>query len=176
MTDVVRRPTGQQLRDEAVQRVTEGADPDWMEDALVAVEKTAQWLATFTTDDVWQALQASDESTTERRAMGAVMRRAEGAGWIEPTDEYRESERPEAHRNPKRVWRSLLTQVETSPRSAPVRSLPTPLPSTPPTSRDAARFTRRRRGSKPVKHERTPEEKASLERRIAKTRANDQAR
>lgn len=100
--------TGDQLRDEAVERVDLAASEEWKAAAWDAVKSVSGRLAYFTTDDVWEALRESAVSTHENRAMGAVMTRARKAGLIFPTDEWRKSNRPECHSNPKRVWRRTL--------------------------------------------------------------------
>ena len=62
---------------------------------------------TFTTDDVWLALQkVPDVATHEPRALGSMMRAAGKSGWIVPTDRYVNSRRPECHARPVKVWRS----------------------------------------------------------------------
>jgi hypothetical protein len=100
-------PTGRQLRDAALLQVDEHADASWKQAALDCVRQLAQTRNTFTTDDVWDALRATPEMTHEPRALGAIMRRAQAAGLIAPTDEWRPSKRPVCHASPKRVWMSL---------------------------------------------------------------------
>jgi hypothetical protein len=99
---------GERRRDASLAQVADNARAEWLERAFDAVQRCAESLSTFTTDDVWKALAACDVSTHERRAMGAVIRRAAEASMIEPTDDYRATERAEAHRGPKRVWRSRI--------------------------------------------------------------------
>lgn len=96
---------------DALQRVQEHAEPDWAERALKAVEACAKANATFIVDDVWAFLDASDVPH-EPRAMGAVMRAAQRAGLIAPTDVFRPSDRVTCHKNPRRVWESLILGVE----------------------------------------------------------------
>jgi hypothetical protein len=98
---------GARLRDAAILRADEHADRDWKQAAYDAVSDLALFCEHFTTDDVHERL-GDDVRTHEKRAMGAIMRRAARDGLIEATDRYVESARPEAHRNPKRVWRSLV--------------------------------------------------------------------
>jgi hypothetical protein len=99
---------GRQLRDEAIQRVDEHAAPAWKDVAYAAVAHLSSVLPEFTTDEVWYAIANSDDVTThELRAMGAVMRRAQRAGLIEPTDRYMASTRAVCHSAPKRIWRAV---------------------------------------------------------------------
>lgn len=105
---------GDLLRDEALERVERGAPYWWKEAAMNAVRDVAQVRSggEFTTDAVWLKLcwsigKAAAESV-EPRAMGAVMRAAQGEGICEPTDRTRKSVRPACHSRPIRVWRSLL--------------------------------------------------------------------
>jgi hypothetical protein len=95
------------LRDDGIRRADEHADRDWKRAAYEAVSNLALFREHFTTDDVHELL-GDAVSTHEKRAMGAIMRRAARDGLIEATDRYVASDRPEAHRNPKRVWRSLV--------------------------------------------------------------------
>jgi hypothetical protein len=92
-------------RDEAVQRVDQAADPEWKDYAYEAVLATAREKpGGFIVDDVWKHIPAGVEQPREPRAMGAVMRRAQKAGVIVPTDQYQLSMRITAHRNPRRIW------------------------------------------------------------------------
>jgi len=94
------------LRDDGIRRADEHADRDWKQAAYEAVVELAHRRQVFTTDSVHELI--GDVSTHEKRAMGAIMRRAARDGLIEATDSYAPSDRPEAHRNPKRLWRSLV--------------------------------------------------------------------
>jgi hypothetical protein len=98
------------VTEEAIALVDAHAQPGWKTSALHAIETLASYQPDLTTDDVWHYLRAHDLAggTHEKRAMGAVMRAASAAGMIERTANHRESNRPECHKNPKRVWRSLL--------------------------------------------------------------------
>ncbi len=104
------RPAARAATDEAVERVGEHADPDWKVVALYAVRRVAKRQEFLTTDHVWEALAETGSQTHERRALGAIMRQAATAGLIAPTSHYQPTDRPEAHRNPKRVWRSCIVE------------------------------------------------------------------
>lgn len=94
-------------RDIDMARVDLHADPEWKDIAYDAVCATAQELPNgFIVDDVWKHMPHWIEEPREPRAMGPVMRRAQSAGVIIPTNEYRPSARVTAHRNPRRVWKS----------------------------------------------------------------------
>lgn len=97
---------GAKLADDGIRRADEHADRDWKQEAYEAVADLALFCDHFTTDDVHERLAGA--TTHEPRAMGAIMRRAARDGLIEATDRYVASDRAVAHRNPKRVWRSLV--------------------------------------------------------------------
>jgi hypothetical protein len=93
---------GARLRDEAIEQV--GHRPETIT-LLDAVHATACRMAHFTADDVWATYETPVD---EGRSLGAAFRSAQRVGWIVPTDRYIQSVRPEAHRGPKRVWRSTI--------------------------------------------------------------------
>jgi len=98
--------------EEAVARVTRGTDPDWKRAALSAVYFVATQNEFVTADPVWHELDARGiERPREPSALGPVMRTAKMLGWLESTDRTLESERPEAHGKPQRVWRSLVSPL-----------------------------------------------------------------
>ena len=99
-------------RDEAIDRVEAHTELNWADAALDAVRLTALALDSFIVDEVWVRISPDcGEEPHEPRAMGAVMRRARIAGWVEPTDDFQPSARVTAHRNPRRIWRSRLRGV-----------------------------------------------------------------
>lgn len=91
-------------RDEAIQRVEDGASVDWLSRALEAVRRVAGQRETLTTDDVAGLV----PEPPEPKAWGPVMLAAARAGYIERTDRTRESDRVSNHRRPMRVWHSLI--------------------------------------------------------------------
>lgn len=106
----------------AIDRVEENADEAWMEAAMMAVKHVCtqrkRWQdqdgLTFTTDDVWEAIdhlaRGFDpplDPPHEPRAMGAVMLKASRAGLIQKTNLTKDSVRPECNCRPVRVWRVL---------------------------------------------------------------------
>ena len=98
--------SGDLFRDEAIDRVEENADQEWMNDAMDIVRFIVNRYKYFSTDDIWHMLK--EPTTHDNRAMGAVMRKAQAEGWIEPTDRVVKSTRPVCHSRPIRVWRSKL--------------------------------------------------------------------
>jgi hypothetical protein len=94
-------------RDEALGRVEAHAAPEFMDLALGAIERVARQRDYFIVDEVWAELDGS-APTHEKRAMGAAMRVAASRGLIEPTPDFRASEQPQCHANPRRIWRSRL--------------------------------------------------------------------
>lgn len=97
-------PSGDELAREAIARVEDHADGDWMRAAVRAVRRLAATGQPFTTDDVWPLLDSQDASTHERRAMGAVIRKLVAVGAIRKTGRYVKSNRAVCHSNPKAEW------------------------------------------------------------------------
>ena len=96
-------------RDDAIARAERHAVDGWKTATFGVIRQLAESCASFTTDDVWLALQKlPDVATHEPRALGSMMRQAAKSGWIEPTDRYVNSQRPECHARPVKVWRSRL--------------------------------------------------------------------
>src|SRR6185437_118095 len=98
---------GIQRRDEAIRLVEANADERWFVHALSGVYDLSRTGLTFTTDDIWNYLLDSEETTHEPRALGAVMRTAQKRGWCLPTDRYMPSNRPDCHRRPIRLWQGV---------------------------------------------------------------------
>lgn len=96
--------TSKTITDNAIQQVEDNADALWLWEAELAVEFVASRNRYFTSDDIWKILETSPR---EPRALGAVLRRAQASGVIEPTDTWTQSTRSIAHRRPLRVWKSL---------------------------------------------------------------------
>jgi len=91
----------------AIKKAGDNADPTWFKEALDAVKHCALTLGEFTTDDVWEVLTNRNiDATREPRALGAVIRNAKSLKLIVPTGNYRRSNRPECHMNPKMIWRA----------------------------------------------------------------------
>ena len=100
-----------QARDEALVRVDRNAHEEWKDAALEAVYQAARVNRKFIVDEVWRYMPSS-VNTHDLRAMGPVMRRAIKAGWISSTDEYINSSRVTAHKNPRRIWQSLISTLQ----------------------------------------------------------------
>lgn len=98
---------GSYLREVSLDQVESNADPDWLRAALVAARKVCTDHQEFSTDRVWEQLDGI-EMPHERRVMGALLRKVKALGWAVPTNRTELSNRPECHRRPVRVWRSLL--------------------------------------------------------------------
>lgn len=194
MRTVTRRPRsdGRAERDEAIARVAANTPVDWRDDARKTVVSLAQQRADLTTDDVWERL---THRPAEPRALGAVMVWARNYGFITATTEMRESERPEAHRNPKRVWHSnvfgaapgtpLLETIKSNGWGTP-RDVPAPRHTAPdekslkrhePKSRRRGASSKSTESTSTPRPTRTPEEKearrqARLERDLEQASAN----
>jgi len=96
-------------RDAAIARVDAATDDGWKDRALEAVADCARQFPTFNSDHVWSIL-GDDEPNSDNRAFGAVMLKARKEKLIEPTDEFKPSNRKQVHRNPIRTWKSLVFQ------------------------------------------------------------------
>lgn len=88
-------------RDEALERVEQGAGAAWMEGALAVLEQVARDRLEFTV----MRCRALYTDPPEPRAWGAVLVQGERRGWIEGTDRHVNAG---SHGRPLRVWRSLL--------------------------------------------------------------------
>ena len=94
-----------------MQNVVEAARDQIKDDWMGAIRVTAQSYDEFTTEEViWVGEGMELEYPDEPRLFGPLMVSASKRGWIEATDRFVPSERPERHAAPIRVWRSLLEQ------------------------------------------------------------------
>lgn len=105
MSDAQRRAESTAAGREAQQRAEDHADPEWKADAAAAVVWCAHNLAEFTGDDVWDT---GLRRPREPRALGPIMRKAAGAGMIEPTGRVETARFAFDNGGMKRVWRSLV--------------------------------------------------------------------
>lgn len=100
--------TPESAKTRAIDTVEQNADEQWLTAALDVVRKLAARGGEFTTDDVWATLAASSwlsgKGPRERRAMGAVMRRAVGLKIARPLNAVRGSVSTVNHGRPLRVW------------------------------------------------------------------------
>lgn len=101
-------------RDEAILKVDIHGEEDDKFELLAAVQRVAFRQERLVGDDIWFEYERTGRAKPhEPRLLGAIMRTAQKNGWVAPTDEYHMSVRPEAHRGPKRVWRSLIVRATT---------------------------------------------------------------
>lgn len=87
-------------RDAAMDQVEEHAGEDWQDYAISIIRDIARTRDTFTSDEVMEALKWEPH---DPRALGPAMKRAQRAGIIAPTDDFKLSRR--RHATPIRVWR-----------------------------------------------------------------------
>lgn len=106
-TDPRDAAAGNAQREEAIARVTNAAPDDWVEVAYRCLrELLNESRITLTTDDIWARLaRGGVKPPPERRAMAAVVRRAEREGLIIKTDDFIRSSLPWAHRRNTQVWK-----------------------------------------------------------------------
>ena len=98
------------VREEAIARADAGPSEEWKLHCAKTIEYAAMCKPYITSEDVWDAgLRIPDGGSPDGDALGPAMRRAAKAGFIEATDRVStETNRPQRHNNPKRVWRSLI--------------------------------------------------------------------
>ena len=101
MTDTTQ---GDLLAQEAIGQAEQNADKAWLDTARRVVWQFIKEGQPFTTDLVWERLDALDVHTHEPRALGAVMRSAARAGFLTNTGSYFKSTRPECHSRPVPLW------------------------------------------------------------------------
>jgi|GEM_PF-1681974 len=90
--------------DAAIARVDAAANQAWKEACLEAIKEACRRYELFTTEDVADILDESDTLTHEPRAMGAMIRKAQAAGYCIPTSEFVPSHRTSSNAYTKRVW------------------------------------------------------------------------
>jgi hypothetical protein len=78
--------------------------------AAKALVKVARSKKTFTTDDIWAGMAKSTPEgfLLDPRTLGGFMLEAARGGTIKATSGYKPSKRPECHKRPVRVWKSLV--------------------------------------------------------------------
>jgi hypothetical protein len=112
---------GDRRRNEGMARAERHTDPTFAAEAYSII---CAFVVPFFGDDVWATLDRRGVPFPhEPRALGPIFRRAQLAGLIEPTGEYRRTLRPSAHRSPQRQWRPTaraLAAKSSSGRRGPV--------------------------------------------------------
>lgn len=83
---------------------------DFLRAAVKAMTKIARTQKTFTTDDIWTSLAKTNPAgfDVEPRALGSLMLQAAKQNVIKATTRTKTSKRPECHKRPVRVWKSLV--------------------------------------------------------------------
>ncbi len=94
-------------RDNGIALGESSAGVAWQEAALEAIRMCAVLNRELIVDDVWPYL-SHEVTTKDLRAMGSMMLKAAREELIAPTERYQLSARVSSHRNPRRIWRSLL--------------------------------------------------------------------
>lgn len=106
--------TAEAARDEAIARVENNANQDWLDAFRRALERVARGRLHFNTDPVWEEFEREypQPKQHEPRAAGAVVVKAMRDGVISPTDMFWASNRKSCHKRPLRVYRSLIFDGE----------------------------------------------------------------
>lgn len=94
---------GQILADLGMDQAVNAADLDWLRCAKQAVWALCEAGVPFSSDRVWALLDERGVRTGEPRALGAVFRAAQRAGYLRP-DGWEVTARPQAHGRGVRVW------------------------------------------------------------------------
>ena len=96
------------LRDAALNQVEQNANQEWKDAALEIIHELSRHKVgqSITSDVVWLILSFEHPNlkTHQPSAMGAIFRRAASLGYIHPSREFVQSERPSSHARPIRVW------------------------------------------------------------------------
>jgi hypothetical protein len=89
----------------SITRVDQAAKEAWKHDCMEAIKEACRRWEAFTSEDVADILDEQYHTTThEPRAMGAMMKKAQAAGYCEPTNQFIPSHRTTSNSYSKRVW------------------------------------------------------------------------
>lgn len=94
------------LLDEALEHVTQGANPEWMAEAREALIVLWRRGLPFTTDELHELMTLVHVETRDTRALGAVIRRAVKAGALKRIG-FKASTRPECNKRPVSIWQPV---------------------------------------------------------------------
>lgn len=109
LSDIDKRMKQIQARNELdsiLTSIENGRDSEWIRNALRVLRQIGPQHGTFTSCDLWLALEVLGIiSPDEPRSMAVVITKAKKFGWIKSTDMWRTSSRRVNHGRPVRVWR-----------------------------------------------------------------------
>lgn len=97
----------EQERDRGIELVYRNANTPWKSAAAEQLQVVCRTMNEFTSDDIIEPLEERGIVTADNRAIAAILKGAQKAGLIEPTDNYRATKRLKSHRRPKLVWRVI---------------------------------------------------------------------
>lgn len=105
-----------ELKEAAIERADEHANPDWKKVFMRTLIDVATSEESFTTDAIWQRLNGDPNvpKTHERRAAGALVKRAVRANVIRYSPEVKPSDRAHCHGSLLRVYESKIYGKEPS--------------------------------------------------------------
>lgn len=96
-------------KDQGMAQAEAGTPEDFRRAFLEALRGLAQTRERYTSDDVWEILEAQGIDTDSRAGVGPLMAQAARRGWAEKSGEHAVSTRPNSKsRDGLTVWRSLL--------------------------------------------------------------------
>jgi hypothetical protein len=101
--------TGDELRDEGIERAIRNAGEDWKAAALAVLWTTAKRLRFLFSDDYWNTADAMQlPPPPDGRAWGAVLREGRRRGWIVHTGEWTKTKRPHCHSGDCKIYLSKI--------------------------------------------------------------------
>ena len=107
MTQTTIFDRAERAKQEGMEVSYRNADSQWKKMAVEHVKHLINAKEEFTAEEVVMHLNELGIFTGENRAMGAIMQSFHRAGQIKPWG-FSESKRPECHKSPVRVWKSLI--------------------------------------------------------------------
>lgn len=97
-----------QAEAEGIAKAEAAASEEFKAEATATIARIAAQQPTLTTDHVWRDLHARNWDTEHRGCMGALIRKAVGAGILEKTNEMSTTTRDDQRAHGLTVWRSLI--------------------------------------------------------------------
>ena len=98
-------PSAWQRAEKAIERVTENADHQWIEDAYDAMLKLAKQRREFMAEDIWPFV---GYVPREKRAMAAVIQKAKRNHIIVGSGRYEYTKATTCNPHPRQVWLSQI--------------------------------------------------------------------
>ena len=94
-------------KEEGLELVEKGANDAWKTRVMQVIESVCERKDLFCSDDIEENMMLYPEQTKDRRAMGAMFKRAQKEGLCEATSTFVMSRQKSCHKCPRRLCRSL---------------------------------------------------------------------